>query len=164
MVGLCRKHARNINPQDAEQEDTVDCNRSLLDAARHGDVAGCNRVFERHDFKGINMKDPNGSTVLHHAARQGLAQVTFAILCCNDFTDLAVALRVKAEALIDGVTWTATELNRPECHWKDELIALATQRGGDTHDAEGKCGALVLDAKGEILNIVETVGEACKSK
>ena len=43
-------------------------------------------TFSSVSFRSLNTTDDSGCTALHHAARQGLVQVVFAILARPDFT------------------------------------------------------------------------------
>lgn len=45
-----------------------------------------------------------GHTALHHAARQGMGEVAFAILARTEF------VHAWSEAKVDGATWTAVDL------------------------------------------------------
>lgn len=90
------------NPQDGAEVSYT--GTDLFDAVKQGRTARCIAIMESLDSRAINAKDGHGFTILHHAAKKGLASVCFAALGHKAFTQTEI------EVNVDGTGCTATEL------------------------------------------------------
>eukprot|EP00931_Biecheleriopsis_adriatica_P088333 TRINITY_DN62679_c0_g1_i1.p1 TRINITY_DN62679_c0_g1~~TRINITY_DN62679_c0_g1_i1.p1 ORF type:complete len:529 (+),score=65.77 TRINITY_DN62679_c0_g1_i1:44-1630(+) len=155
------------NPQD-ETEIIFPAN-ALLQAAQQKRVQRCMELIYCPRFQGINARDQHGRTVLHHAAKAGLADVCFAVLSHAHFTGR------HAVATIEGCDWTAIELAVAAGHARlaaalaayveDEADFTAQRQHFDEPASTKCCSVVVCNLRGlqidclQIAAALESVGE-----